>query len=213
MMLSAWISTILAVAAPASVSVTDASGAPLADAVLVRFEQNFTPPAAPQQFQMQQKNHQFSPLLLVIQQGDKIDFPNNDAVRHHVYSFSSPRPFEFQLYSTGESRTMDFPEQGLVVVGCNIHDQMVGYILIGADTYAVSDANGALSLPANYTADGSWHVWHRWMLEQGMQPQPVTYTHEALQTGSFQVNVRQPAPTTDSELDSRFRRRTLNRGN
>ncbi|MBT8131216.1 MAG: methylamine utilization protein, partial [Gammaproteobacteria bacterium] len=69
--------------------------------------------------------------------------PNSDSVSHHVYSFANPYNFELPLYK-GETRpTVSFDHPGLVTLGCNIHDSMLGYILV-VDTphFAVTDANG-----------------------------------------------------------------------
>lgn len=202
------LSAIVALAAsPTTVTIVDAQGDALENAVLVRFSADPTVAEHPTEHVMAQVNRQFSPQLLVIRNGDSISFPNNDSVRHHVYSFSSPRVFEFELYSSGESPNLDFPEQGVVVVGCNIHDQMEGHIIIGADSFARSDAQGQLQLPANYSDNGEWYLWHAWMLNAGQQPQQITVT-----ANQIQLEVTPPPAANQSELESRFQRRTLRGG-
>ncbi|MCC5878841.1 MAG: hypothetical protein JJU03_02950 [Idiomarina sp.] len=203
------LSVVVALAAspPATITIVDAQGDALENVVLVRFSAEPTATEHPTEHVMAQVNRQFSPQLLVIQHGDSISFPNNDAVRHHVYSFSSPRVFEFELYSSGESPTLDFPEQGVVVVGCNIHDQMEGHIIVGADSFALSNAQGQLQLPANYSDNGEWYLWHGWMLNAGQQPQQISVT-----TNHVQLDVEAPPAANQSELESRFQRRTLRGG-
>jgi hypothetical protein len=68
-------------------------------------------------------------------------------VSHQVYSFSPAKRFQLPLYKGAQHRPVNFDKAGLVVLGCNIHDQMVGYIYVTtAGYYGKSDAQGALHL-------------------------------------------------------------------
>ncbi|ADZ91709.1 methylamine utilization protein [Marinomonas mediterranea] len=115
---------------------------------------------------MDQKHKQFVPHLLVVQKGQKVAFPNSDDIRHHVYSFSPIKPFEIRLYQ-GEQPPppVEFDESGLVVLGCNIHDDMIGYIYV-ADNHPAMLTNdkGVVSIPGSYR--GRLGVWHE-LLESG----------------------------------------------
>lgn len=107
---------------------------------------------------MDQVNQQFLPHVLVIQKNQSVDFPNSDAIRHHIYSFSAPKPFEIRLFKGKESSPMQFDKPGVVVLGCNIHDQMVGYIYIAEDEMtAVTDKNGLATLA---TSNQEYYIWH-----------------------------------------------------
>lgn len=133
-------------AAILTVNVTDGSGKPLPDAVAYAEPETATPP--PIQFpkiQIEQKAKKFSPLVSVVQTGTSILFPNNDTVRHHIYSFSPAKTFEQKLYSGVPEKPVLFDKAGTVVLGCNIHDQMLAYIYV-VDTpfFAKTDANGKL---------------------------------------------------------------------
>lgn len=77
-----------------------------------------------------QVNKQFLPELLIVQQGQLVNFPNSDNIRHNVYSFSSAKSFQLKLYSGQPKEPIIFDTQGVVVLGCNIHDSMVGYIYV-----------------------------------------------------------------------------------
>ena len=79
---------------------------------------------------MDQVNKQFLPELLIVQQGQLVNFPNSDNIRHNVYSFSSAKSFQLKLYSGQPKEPIIFDTQGVVVLGCNIHDSMVGYIYV-----------------------------------------------------------------------------------
>lgn len=79
---------------------------------------------------MDQVNLQFKPTTLVIEQGQQVVFPNSDNLRHHVYSFSEPKPFEIKLYAGDSIPPIQFNKAGIVVLGCNIHDSMLGFIYV-----------------------------------------------------------------------------------
>ena len=46
-----------------------------------------------------QVDKEFIPYVTVIQRGSAINFPNNDDIRHQVYSFSKSKQFELPIYS------------------------------------------------------------------------------------------------------------------
>lgn len=79
---------------------------------------------------MDQVAYQFLPKILVVSKDQWVDFPNSDDVRHHVYSFSSPKPFEIKMFTGSEAKPIQFSQAGIVVLGCNIHDSMVGFIYV-----------------------------------------------------------------------------------
>lgn len=96
---------------------------------------------------MDQRNLAFMPQVLVVGVGAQVQFPNNDSVSHQVYSFSPAKRFQLPLYKGAQHRAVNFDKAGLVVLGCNIHDQMVGYIYVtDAGFYGKSDAQGELHL-------------------------------------------------------------------
>src|SRR5947209_2190120 len=79
----------VAVASTLLVQVVDASGLPLADAAIYAEPQSGqTMPKSRRSVAIEQKGRKFLPLVTIIQTGTEIAFPNNDTVRHHVYSFS-----------------------------------------------------------------------------------------------------------------------------
>lgn len=109
---------------------------------------------------MDQAHTAFVPHVLIVQTGTSVLFPNNDVVSHHVYSFSEPKPFELGLYRGNAHPPVLFDRPGLIVLGCNIHDSMLGYILV-VDTphYAQTDGQGTLSLDGLPADDYQVHVW------------------------------------------------------
>jgi plastocyanin len=102
-----------------------------------------------------QRDRRFVPQVTVIQVGTEVSFPNSDAVSHHVYSFAQPNAFELPLYKGGARPKIRFEHPGVVVLGCNIHDAMLGYIVV-VDTpaFGTTDRQGSITLadvpPGNY---------------------------------------------------------------
>ncbi|MEP0356733.1 methylamine utilization protein [Paraglaciecola sp.] len=96
---------------------------------------------------MDQVDTQFLPHVLIVQQDSKVIFPNSDSIKHHVYSFSSAKTFELQLYKDLEAEPLLFSNPGIVELGCNIHDWMLGYIFV-ADTpyFAKTGIQGKVNL-------------------------------------------------------------------
>lgn len=140
--------------------VVDDAGSPLGNAVV------FVPgaPVAPQVTAepaiMDQIDRTFVPHVLVVEQGRAVKFPNSDNIRHHVYSFSKAKPFEIKLYSGVQEAPLVFDTAGIVALGCNIHDSMVGYIVVSDTTlFALSDTTGKarIAVPALPTAIRVWH--------------------------------------------------------
>lgn len=105
-----------------------------------------------------QVDRQFVPHVKVIEQDQHVSFPNSDNIRHHVYSFSAPKTFEIKLYSGEPSEPVRFPNPGIVVLGCNIHDQMVGYIYVNdGSEYSQSGKDGMLYVPDDVSEVTLWH--------------------------------------------------------
>ena len=151
-----------AAAATVEVTVTDDKGNPLADAVVYAMPK-VRPAAQParREAAIEQKNKTFIPLVTVIQVGTLVNFPNHDTVRHHVYSFSPARPFELKLYVGTPASPILFDKPGEVVLGCNIHDNMIAYVYV-VDTpwFAKTDAAGHASLADVPAGDYDLQVWH-----------------------------------------------------
>jgi plastocyanin len=142
-----------------TVIVTDAAGNTVTDAV-VAFYDGKTPASNPNATgKIVQKNKMFNPKITVVQTGTNINFPNEDSFRHHVYSFSPAKKFELKLYSGVPTNPLPFDQAGVVTLGCNIHDSMLGYIYI-VDTpfFAKTDDKGRALLKLS---DGqySYQVW------------------------------------------------------
>lgn len=109
---------------------------------------------------MDQKHKQFVPYVLPIAAGTRVSFPNSDQIRHQVYSFSETHPFEIKLYEGEQADPVLFDKAGVIVLGCNIHDNMVGYIYVtDQPIFGKTDKAGMVELqaPAGISAVTAWH--------------------------------------------------------
>jgi plastocyanin len=89
---------------------------------------------------MTQRDEHFVPHVLPVVQGTAVDFPNDDAVYHNVFSLSSaagPKGGGFDLgrYPKGQSRSVTFDRVGTVLVYCHIHSDMSAVVLVLANPY------------------------------------------------------------------------------
>lgn len=162
---AAAVPVIVTAAAPASlrVQVVDSAGLPVRDAVVEL--RAAKAPAGPIRFPwtmgMAQRDRQFVPGTLIIAKGSTVAFPNLDNVRHSIYSFSKPARFEIDLYGRDQTRTQTFNIAGSVKLGCNIHDEMRGYIRVTDTPYAAkTDHNGFATLAGMASGSASLTVWH-----------------------------------------------------
>lgn len=109
---------------------------------------------------MDQVGKQFVPHLLVVQAGTSVEFPNSDTVAHHVYSFSHPNKFTLPMYKGMAHPPVTFEHSGVVTLGCNIHDQMLGYILVvDSSAFTKTDENGSASLSLDNPEEFEIKIW------------------------------------------------------
>ena len=154
-------------AASVNVFVTDAAGKPLADAVVM-----LEPIGAPLPVkampgvQIAQHDLQFSPQLSVVTVGTSVQFPNQDTVKHHVYSYSAARTFQIKLYAGVPHTPIVFDKPGIAVLGCNIHDGMLAWVVV-TDTplWARSAAAGHAKVVDVPAGSYQMHVWHASLAE------------------------------------------------
>ena len=110
---------------------------------------------------MAQKDLKFTPGTLVVAKGAVVAFPNLDRVRHSIYSFSRIARFEIELYGRDQTRTQKFDIAGAAALGCNIHDDMRGYVRVVETPFAAkTDANGFVHIPAIPNGNATMTVWH-----------------------------------------------------
>src|SRR5436853_6519551 len=123
-------------------------GQPVAEAVVIAVpEVAAAKPPRPKLEQIEQIDQEFVPRVKPVLVGSPVSFPNRDDVRHHVYSFSPAKRFDLPLYVGTPAKPVVFDAPGVVTIGCNIHDWMVGYIYVSESPYfATTGADGGASI-------------------------------------------------------------------
>lgn len=167
----------LAHAASVNVIVSDAAGNPLADAVVMLEPTGAPLPVKPMQnAQIAQRDLQFSPAVSVVTVGTSVLFPNQDTVRHHVYSYSAAKTFQIKLYAGVPHTPIVFDRPGVAVLGCNIHDGMIAWVVVTDTPLWGRSAAGGQARVAD-VPPGSYHlrVWHS-SLAETVPPQSMALT-------------------------------------
>lgn len=150
-----------AAAGVVTLSVNTRSGAAAGDAVIVFYPLDATPPPGHGTAIIDQINKRFVPRVSVVRTGTTVTFPNSDHIRHQVYSFSPAKPFTLKLYAGSPETPVVFDHPGLVVLGCNIHDDMVAFVGVVDSPYFAKTADSgmaSLSLPAGRYRLRVWHA-------------------------------------------------------
>ena len=203
----AWLAVLIAFSLAVSteinaLTVVDQNGVPVPGAVVIL---PATVQATPDEIAiMDQQGKQFVPEILLIQKNQAVNFPNSDDIRHHVYSFSEPKTFEIKLYSGVPASPVIFDKLGVVVLGCNIHDQMVGYIVVVDNQLAgMTDTKGQWTLPSG-PLPAEIVLWHPRLAASLTQLQwfPITSRDEILKLQLKPVNAGQ----NTTRFGNRFQR-------
>src|SRR5688500_11346080 len=149
-----------------NVPLTDAAGAPARDAAVYAEPIGARKTAtAPKGAIIDQVKKEFVPRVSVIQAGSSVSFPNKDDIRHQVYSFSPAKTFELKLYHGVPSHAVVFDKPGLVILGCNIHDKMVAYVLV-VDTPYFAKVDGQGRAHFEGLAPGEYEI-RAWQPQSG----------------------------------------------
>lgn len=187
-------------AAPVEVLVRTPAGNPVADAAVL-VEPLAGPPARPRvrgHVAIEQRDREFIPWMTVVQTGTSVDFPNNDTVRHHVYSFSEPKRFEIKLYAGKPGQPIVFDKPGQVDIGCNIHDWMEAHVLV-VDTpyFARTGADGRATVAGVPAGRYRLRPWHP-LQKAAAAPEEIDVGDAPVRaTLVLDARPREPRPHTD----------------
>lgn len=162
-------------AATLEVKVAKRGGAPVDEAVVYAVPSTLMP-LERKVAVMDQVDRTFVPHVLPVQTGTWVEFPNSDNIRHQVFSLSPARRFQLPLYVGKPARPIQFPEAGIVAIGCNIHEQMNGYIVVVDTPYFATTVKGVATIPNVAAGDYTLRVWH-----PGMKNEPKA---QALKLGA-----------------------------
>ena len=138
--------------------------------------------------EMRMEKKSFVPRVLVVTQGTEVRFPNFDPILHNAFSTTSNNSFDLQLYGGGEIRTHKFDRTGLVRMYCNVHHDMVGYIVVlNTPYYTKVTPAGEFSLK-DVPADGEIYLWHP---RGDVLKQPLGIAQDSAAIGEFKLDLTQ----------------------
>lgn len=112
--------------------------------------------------EIDQKNMTFIPHVLPVLIGTTVNFKNSDPERHNIYT-PSPAGDKFNLgtWPAGIVKTYTFKKPGIVKLLCNLHPEMLAYIVVvETPYYAVTDRKGAYTIknvPPGAYKISAWH--------------------------------------------------------
>lgn len=138
------------------------TGDPLGDAVVVAIPEgpvSFT--GGDSEIVVDQIDKEFVRYVTPAFIGHNVQFPNHDEIRHHVYSFSDTKTFEIPLYKEKPADPVLLDTAGEIILGCNIHDWMKGFIYVSESPYfAQSDVTGQAVLNDLPAGRYDVQIWH-----------------------------------------------------
>jgi plastocyanin len=161
-------SALAAGAVKGTITTGGAPGTPVANAVAM-IEGPSVPAAADARHALiDQRQDTFVPRVIAVPVGTTVDFPNNDAHLHNVFTtLKGKQHFDLGMYLPGETKSVTFDTAGVVPVRCNVHPTMEAYVVVHTNPYAaVSDEHGVYTItgvpPGTYTL----RVWHERLAER-----------------------------------------------
>lgn len=177
-------------AARLDVVLTDQDGQPVDDAVVYVVSVDGAVPAPrPADVLVDQVDEAFVPHVRATTTGSRVSFPNSDHIRHHVYSFSAARTFELPLYIGIPAEPIVFDTAGVVTLGCNIHDHMLGYILVLDTPWFAEASAGQASIEGLPAGELQVEVWHPRLVD-AVATHTLQATDAAAATLSLQLELR-----------------------
>ncbi len=122
-----------------------------------------------------QKNFTFLPHVLAVQSGTTVEFLNSDAELHNVFTPDAiADKFNLGSWPQGQKRSYTFEKPGSVVLLCNVHPEMEGWIFVAPTPYfAKTGPDGKFSIEDVPPGDYTLKTWHKKLKSK---PQTITVT-------------------------------------
>jgi plastocyanin len=139
----------------------DSPVADAGDAIVYWIPEGHPAPPRAETREVTTHDRRFAPRVSAVPLGSTVRFPNQDPIRHNVFSVSPGNRFDLGLYGQGPGRSTSFHSPGVVRLFCNVHQSMSAFVLV-LDTpyYTQVDAAGHFSLAGLPGGRGTLCVWH-----------------------------------------------------
>ena len=119
-----------------------------------------TAPAVRGEFEINQLDKEFIPLLTIAGVGSSLSFNNQDQLKHHIYSVSKGNKFELPLHNGRSEKIIQLNTPGIIKLGCNIHDWMLAYVYVAeSERIQIMDASGSVKFTDLPIGDYEIKVW------------------------------------------------------
>ena len=76
------------------------------------------------EYEVTQKDNQFSVQSLKVHPGDVVSFRNDDPHFHNIFSLSDTQSFDLGSYPRGQARKVTANKEGTIDIECAIHPHM-----------------------------------------------------------------------------------------
>jgi plastocyanin len=139
---------------------------------------------------MSQQGAKFSPSLLIISVGQRVDFLNdeNRPIEHNVFSQSPAKQFDLGLWRPPTRKSVTFEKSGLVRLFCSIHRYMDGIIYVCPTPFYTTVANdGTFSISGVPPGDYILKSWQR-IPRYSEQQIPITVTEGKTSVVNLQMS-------------------------
>lgn len=125
---------------------------------------------------MDQKNMAFIPHILPVVKGTTVDFLNSDTVQHNVYSPDAVADnMNLGTWLKGEVRSFTFNKLGAASIRCNVHADMLAYILVLQNPYFVrADNEGRFSITNVPTGKYTVKLWNERLKAEDQQVKVIS---------------------------------------
>lgn len=109
-----------------------------------------------------QKDYRIIPHVLPIVRGTKVIFISYDLGVHNIHTFANdPIFFDFSISQNEEYGPVKFDDEGEVMLLCNMHAQMKGFILVLQNPYfAKTGKDGTFTIEDVPTGKYDLTTWH-----------------------------------------------------
>ena len=149
-------------AVPLGANTTDEDALSFERSRVVVYLEGKGPASKPLTAVLDQKDRRFSTDLVVIPAGSSVSFPNLDPIFHNVFSLSKSKSFDLGYYPKDQTKSVRFPEPGIVFVNCHLHSNMSAAIVVTPNAWAARvDRDGHFAIPD--VPPGHYQVvaWHK----------------------------------------------------